>query len=175
MLMPRPAGFTMIELLITMALAAILIALGVPAMRGVIENGRIRTAGESWKYGITLARNEAVRLNAPVEFVTDATGWQVRRITDGTILHRGSGKEGASGLSMAFAPAGSDRITYDAFGRNPAVNPSDGSAPFTQVDIESSNPQTVSGYRPLRLQILAGGMSRLCDPAVDATDPRTCL
>ena len=33
-------------------------------MRGVIENGRIRAAGESWKYGLALARNEAVRRNA---------------------------------------------------------------------------------------------------------------
>ena len=65
--------------MIAIAIVAILLVLGVPTLRGVIENTRIRTAAESWNYGITLARNKAVRLNTPVEFLVDGTGWQVRR------------------------------------------------------------------------------------------------
>ncbi len=75
--MRRAAGFTLIELMITITVAGILLMIGVPTMRSVVENGRIRAAGESWKYGLALARAEAVRRNAQIEFVTDTDGWQV--------------------------------------------------------------------------------------------------
>ena len=95
LLMRQAAGFTLIELMITIAIGAILIVIGVPTMRGVIENGRIRAAGESWKYGLALARTEAIRRNTQVEFVSDADGWQVLIVADGTVLHQAAGNEGA--------------------------------------------------------------------------------
>jgi type IV fimbrial biogenesis protein FimT len=170
-----PGGFTLIELLVVIAIVGIIIVATVPAMRGLIENGRIRVAGESWKYGLALARAEAVRRNTQVEFVTSATGWQVRRVLGGQVLHQGSGKEGTTGLDLTIAPDGADRVTYNPFGRTVAVNPSDGSEPIAQVDFAAAVPPPVSGYKPLRVQVLASGMSRLCDPAADTTDPRVCL
>jgi len=172
--MRRVAGFTLVELMITIAVIALLLVLGVPTMRGVIENGRIRTAGESLKYGLMLARAEAVRLNAQVELVTGADGWQVRRVSNAAVLHQASGEQGATGLDITILPDDADRVTFDAFGRVVDPNP-DGSEPITQVDIASENPPTASGYRPLRLQVLAGGASRLCDPALPTTDSRACL
>ena len=162
--------------MITVAVIALLLVAGVPTMRGVIENGRIRAAGESWKYALTLARNEAVRRNAAVEFVTGAAGWQVRNVADGAVLHQGADIEGVANLDVTFTPAGSDTVTFDGFGRILDPNP-DGSEPIAQVDIASANPPNLAAgnYHPLRLQVLAGGMTRLCDPAVGATDPRACL
>ena len=75
---------------------------------------------------------------------------------------------------MTIQPDDADRVTFDSLGRVVAPN-SDGSDPITQVDFESTHPPEVNGYHPLRIQMLAGGMSRLCDPAVGATDPRACL
>jgi type IV fimbrial biogenesis protein FimT len=172
-------GFTLIELMIAIAIVAILLVLGVPTLRGVIENTRIRTAAESWNYGITLARNNAVRLNTTVEFLVDNTGWQVRRLDPVAnafvVLHRGSGKEGAANLNITIAPEGADRIAFNSLGRALAASLSDGSAPITGIDFESAVPSGLSGYRPLRIQVLAGGMTRVCDPHVANTDPRTCL
>lgn len=175
MLSPRSRGFTIIEMMITIAVFGLLLAAGAPAMRTFVENGRIRAAGESLKYGIALARNEAVRLNTQVEFVATETGWEVRRIVDDTVLHQGSGKEGMNGLALDVEPADADRVTFDAFGRAVDPNASDGSEPLTQVDIASAVPPSAPGYRPLRLQLLAGGVSRLCDPNADDDDPRACL
>jgi type IV fimbrial biogenesis protein FimT len=175
MLNARSRGFTIVELMITVAVFALLLAAGAPALRTFVENGRIRAAGESMKYGLSLARSEAVRLNTQVEFVTAASGWQVRRVSDGTVLHQGSGKEGTRGLALQITPADSDRVTFDAFGRAVEPNGSDGSDPMTQIDLASLRPPGSPGYRPLRLQLLAGGMSRLCDPNAAADDPRTCL
>jgi type IV fimbrial biogenesis protein FimT len=168
-------GFTLVELMVTIAILGILLVMGAPGLRSLVENGRIRTAGESMKYGLTLARSEAVRLNTPVEFVRDESGWQVLRVNDGTTLHRASGKEGTRGLALTVLPEGSDRVTYDSFGRVFAANPADDSAPITEVGIESANPPTTSDYRPLRLQVQPGGTARLCDPAVATDDPRACL
>lgn len=169
-------GFTLVELMIAVTVSGILLVLGVPALRGVIENTRIRATAESIKYGMDLARNDAVRLNTQVQFVSSATGWAVSRVSDGTVMHAGTGQEAASQqVVLTFAPGGSDRITFDSLGHSVATNPADGSAPLTQVDVESVNPPTVNGYRPMRVQVLPGGATRMCDPAVDATDPRVCL
>jgi len=165
----------MVELMITIAVFAILLAAGAPALRTFVENGRIRTAGESWKYGLALARNEAVRINAQVEFVATDGGWEIRRVADATVLHQASGKEGTANLELEVQPADADRVTFDPFGRALASNLSDGSEPMTQVDFASTNPPSSPGYRPLRLQLLAGGMSRLCDPVAEDDDPRVCL
>ena len=176
-LLSRAAGgFTLIEMMITIAVIALLLVAGVPTMRGVIENGRIRAAGESWKYALTLARNEAVRRNTVVEFVTGAAGWEVRLVANGAVLHQGADIEGVANLDVTFTPVGADRVTFDGFGRIVDPNP-DGSEPIVEVDIASVNPPNlaVGNYHPLRLQVLAGGMTRLCDPAVATTDPRACL
>lgn len=168
-------GFTLVELMIAITVTGILLVIGVPALRGVVENTRIRAVSESMKYGLDLARNEAVRLNTQVEFVSGATGWEVRRVADGTVLHAGTGREGGSALvTLTITPQDADRVTFDSFGRALATNP-DGTAALTQVDVESVTPSTASGYRPLTVQVLAGGVTRLCDPAVDATDPRVCM
>jgi len=166
-------GFTLVELMVTVAVIGLLLVLGVPTMRGVIENSRVRAAGESWQYGLTLARNEAVRRNARVQFVTSDDGWVVSTM-DGTALHTGSGKEGTAALEMTITPDDATLVTYDSFGRVVDPNPDD-SPTITLIDIESANPPAIDSYRPLRIQMLAGGLSRLCDPTLAATDPRACL
>jgi type IV fimbrial biogenesis protein FimT len=168
-------GFTLVEMMIALTVTGILLVLGVPALRGVVENTRIRATSESIKYGIDLARNDAVRLNSQVEFASTATGWEVRRVTDGTVLHAGTGQESSHEVTLTITPDGADRVTFDSFGHTLATNPSDASVPLTQVDVASVHPPTVSGYRPMRVQVLPGGVSRLCDPAVSTSDPRACL
>ena len=88
---------------------------------------------------LTLARNEAVRRNAQVEFVTDADGWEVRIVATATVLHQGSGKRGRRRPRVTITPDDADRVTFDSFGRVVDPNP-DGSEPIPQVDIASANP-----------------------------------
>jgi type IV fimbrial biogenesis protein FimT len=172
--MRSQAAFTVIEVMIAVAILSILLVLGVPAMRGVVENGRIRAAGESWKYGLTLARTEAIRRNAQVQFVDSAAGWQVSLVQAGTVLHVGSARESSKDLILTILPNGADRVTFSSLGQVVSPNP-DGSQPITRVDISSVTPPVASGYHPLRIQMLSGGMTRLCDPAVPGTDSRACL
>lgn len=174
---PAP-GFTLVEMMIALTVIGILLVLGVPAMRGVVENTRIRATSESLKYGLDLARNEAVRLNQEMEFAITDEGWVVRVPTaddSAPLLHSGTGRESGSEVALTVLPTGAARVTFDSFGRALAANRADASAPITAIDIESVNGATLTGYRPLQVQVLPGGAARLCDPAVDATDPRVCL
>lgn len=167
------SGFTIAELMLALAVSAILVAIAVPSMRSFIENARIRATAESIQYGLSLARNEAVRRNERIEFVALDTGWEVRVPGSATPLQEASGREGRSGLTLTFTPDDADRITFDSFGRTTAN--ADASDAITQVDVESSNPPSSGIYRPLRLQVQATGAARLCNPAASAGNPAVCL
>lgn len=174
MLKKHSGGFTMVELMVVVTVVAILGAVAMPTLRSVVENSRIRASGESIQNGLSLARAEAVRLNTQVEFVLQATSWQVRRVSNGSVLHQASGKELKNSLTFTATPDGADRITYNAFGLIAGVNPSDASNPISRLDITATNPSGSSGYRPLTIQVL-GSTPRLCDPAAASTENKACI
>ncbi len=174
MKMRAAAGFTVVELMITVVIVAILVSLAAPTMRSFIENARIRAASESLQNGITLARNEAVRRNVQVEFVRLNPGWVVRLPGSADALHSGGAAgEGASSLDFDLSPAGADRVTFDPFGRITAN--ADTSDSLTGIDIASTNPPTSGNYRPLRIQLQSTGVPRLCNPAAASTESKACL
>lgn len=59
-------GFSALELVITMALVAILLGLGVPGFRTYLQNQRIRSTTASLHAELSLARNEAINSNQHV-------------------------------------------------------------------------------------------------------------
>jgi type IV fimbrial biogenesis protein FimT len=61
-------GFSLVELIITLAILGILIALGASSFRAWIVNMKIRSTAESIQNGLQLARGEAVRRNTTVMF-----------------------------------------------------------------------------------------------------------
>ena len=63
-------GFTLIELIVTLAVAAIIAAIGLPAMQQLINANRLNGQAEELSSAIQLARSEAVRTAAPVTIST---------------------------------------------------------------------------------------------------------
>jgi type IV fimbrial biogenesis protein FimT len=168
-------GFTTVELMVTLVVVAMLVAIATPTLRGIVANGRVKAANQSLQNGLALARAEAVRLNTQVEFRLVASGWEVRRVSDNTVLQEASGREGPSGMSLTVTPAGADRITFNAFGLRASQNPSNGSNPITRVDIGVASAPAVGNYRPLRIELIgSAGMARSCDPAVPNTEYKAC-
>ena len=61
-------GFTIIEVMITLVVIGVLLALGVPGFVEWLQNQQIRAAAEATLNGLQVARGEAVRRNTPVRF-----------------------------------------------------------------------------------------------------------
>ncbi len=59
----KQSGFTLIELMVTVAIAGILLAVGMPSMREYILNGRITAVTNEMVGALMVARSEAIRQN----------------------------------------------------------------------------------------------------------------
>lgn len=68
MLTPLQRGFTLVEIIITIAVLGILLMVGVPSMSEWLQNSQIRTAAEIMAQGMQATRAEAVRRNTSVRF-----------------------------------------------------------------------------------------------------------
>lgn len=120
----RNGGFSLIELMITVVIAAILLAVAIPGFRSIIQNNRLVTSANQLVTGLTVARSEAVKRGRevvirPTTGTNWSTGWQVRvdlnddgDVDDSLELLHGSGAlEGGASLSggpaaIAFQPSG---------------------------------------------------------------------
>jgi len=174
----RYRGFTIIELVIGMAIVAILFTMAAPAYRSWMENSRIRGAAHSIANGLNLARTEAIHRNVPVQMqltsAADGTApaWIVSEVTAGTVVQMWSSADGAA--STQIVQAGGGIVTFNALGRVVTPNLADGSAPLLQVDVTSSDDASDPALRSMRVLVGNGGAARMCDPQLAQPDPRAC-
>ncbi|MBU6272685.1 MAG: GspH/FimT family pseudopilin [Betaproteobacteria bacterium] len=196
------AGFTMVELIITMLIAVILLRIGIPAFGEWMGNLQIRASAEGVLNGLGVARSEALKRNARVMFSMEgadggATAWTVCQVADGgttcpagsTIQARDGGDEspraraGATTdasltLSTAFATPLTPgdgfpaRVIFDGRGRPLAAT---GWANTVRIDLRNAT-MSSSEERRLSVVISPTGSARLCDPSLasGSGDPRVC-
>lgn len=62
----RVQGFTLLELMVTVAIMAIMAAVAFPSMRDFVSNSRLVNRSEQIANAFRFARTEAVRMNTPV-------------------------------------------------------------------------------------------------------------
>jgi type IV fimbrial biogenesis protein FimT len=72
--MNKPTGFTLIELMITLVLVAILATIGVPNFMNLIANNRLTTQANELVSSLNLARSEAIKRNTRVTVCRSDTG-----------------------------------------------------------------------------------------------------
>lgn len=79
----RPQGFTLIELMVTIAVAAILLAIATPSFTSIINSNRLTGAANEMVATLQAARMEAVRLNTTVNVQIDADAGSMVAFVDG--------------------------------------------------------------------------------------------
>lgn len=68
----RMAGFTLVELMITIAVAAILLMIAVPSFNNIINSNRLVTATNAMVNALNSARMEAIKRNGSVQFCSNS-------------------------------------------------------------------------------------------------------
>lgn len=72
--MKKYSGFTLIELMITLFIVGILLAVGVPSMRTFLQNNQLIATTNELVSSIHIARSEALKLNKKVTICVSADG-----------------------------------------------------------------------------------------------------
>lgn len=192
-------GMSLIELLIGIAILAVLLAIGGTSFVSWIQNSQIRTAAESIQNGLQVARAEAVKQNKQVLFQlmtsvdgacalsTTDSNWVVSErdaqgacantpsdsaaAPDPNIIQRRSQAEGSRNVFLGASQAA---VAFNSLGR--VTNAAAGN-----ITIDVQNPTggdcvaAGGNMRCLRVIATPGGQIRMCDPAVTvATDSRVC-
>lgn len=199
--MMRTAGFTLTEMMIAVAIMAILLAAGMPSFQTFIQNAQIRTTAESMQSGLHLARSEALRRNAHVTLwlvngltatcarSNTGTSWVVSIDNPASLCNTASsdtvaprliqsraGSESGTGINVAattsaVTPAASSCITFNGFGRVEA-NCTGGGAPIGAISFVSATAPTTT--RGLNIRILSGGAIRMCSSTAVTGDLTAC-
>ena len=69
------AGFSLIELLTVLVVAAILASIAAPSLTGMIASQRTKSVATNLHLALTIARSEATKRNANVTMAANAGGW----------------------------------------------------------------------------------------------------
>lgn len=123
----RKSGFTLVELLIVVAIAAILAAIAAPSFRIMNRTMAVRSAADELVAGIHFARSEAIRANRAILLSLDGRTWQVfidantNRVRDNSeeLLREGTYSElintQTPALWFEFAPTGTTTSSTGLF------------------------------------------------------------
>lgn len=181
-------GFTLVEMIVTVAILALLGALAMPSMIGWVRNNKIRTVSDSLQNGLRMAQAEATRRSRQVVFsltndkpaangytaVADGSNWAISTVAamtgeDSAFIEAGILRDVGSNVVIT----GPGAICFNSIGRvvtntSPGVTgascgPPPGTPPVHSYVVRMSD--EVSGDRPLRVTVALGGQVRLCDPA----------
>lgn len=204
MLRRAQAGVSLVELMIGLAIIGFLLFLGVPQFSNFLQNTQIRNAAETTLAGLTLARAEAVRRNAPVRFqlVSNLTSgctvssaalnnstsvsWVVSLDNPAGACHVAPDdsaapriiqkKDAREGSRNVFVNTiGAPTLTFNGLGRVT------GAGGMQRVDFGNNTGVCVhvndatGTMRCLAIMVTSGGSIKMCDPKVgDTADPRHC-
>lgn len=165
-------GFTLIELMVTVALIAVLTMLGVPAYQDYVANNRVRVTAGDIREGLQLARMEAIRRNDRVSFCLDGASWSVR---SGALCTAGETLRGQQEVrrSVSVSPALLS-VIYDGRGRTRSATDAElTGAALSRIAVTRSG-ECDEECLEMTVEYSPGGMVRVCNPALAAGDPQAC-
>lgn len=200
---PLGGGYSFVELLVIIAVIALLLATAIPAMSEMLANMQLRGAAEAMMSGLQKARSEAVKSNQTVTFwlVSSASNsaldnscqlsstspsWVVSlddpsgacasapsTTTAPRILQVNNVGNAASNMAVTAVNAAATATAQLSFNGLGRRPPATSATDISTIDLTSP----VAGTRRLRLEISVAGATQLCDrdlPVTTPPDPKAC-
>ena len=137
--MKQHSGFTLIELMITLAIASILLSVGIPSFQSIFEINRLATQANELVGAVNLARSEAIKRGQDVTVQASAGGFQ-----NGWCVHLGANCAGANIVreframnQMAVVSGGISTLVFNGRGQK--------ALPAGEVSIRISPADCTSG------------------------------
>jgi type IV fimbrial biogenesis protein FimT len=126
--MKRNTGFTLIELMVTLALAAIIVTMAIPSFQEVIRNNRLTTQANELVSALNLARSEAIKRGVRVTVCRSSNGtsctgnWE-----QGWIVYSDINGDGVADIGGGNCDPGEDCIlrSYGELGGNNTLRGND--------------------------------------------------
>lgn len=164
-------GFTLLELMVVVAIAAVLAGIGLPSVRSLLLNQRLAAAAQAFNAALSLARTEAIQRSQSVRVAALADrnwsgGWTVV-----------TGASGSSGSTGPDAPATLRRFEGLPDGVRVDASLGDGFAQGVRYDSNgfsrrATNAAFAAGCLTLKadtgrrasIVVSASGRSRVCNP-----------
>jgi prepilin-type N-terminal cleavage/methylation domain-containing protein len=155
----KARGLTLMELMVTVAILAILVALAVPSFNSFLAKGRLSGAAEALAQDLQLAKSEALQLNDAVTISFSlGTTWCYGSVvsaaacdcTQASCTLRRVDNSAYAGVTMTAVSFGSPAATFTAFmPRQGLAN--DGTVEFTHASAGT-----------LRVSLGTAGQVRIC-------------
>ncbi len=177
-------GFTILELMVVVAVGAVLLSIAVPSMTQVIRNNSVGAAAEVIQNALRQAEGEAIRRNGEVDFIlTDGTpsastvnsltakvdgdNWAIR-MADSTAANRYVNGISTSQMSSDVVYQGPAGVRFNGSGR--VLDLSSAPVGSKQIFRVSRTSATVAYC----VFVTPGGAVKMCDPSKASGDPRAC-
>ncbi|AZP11327.1 GspH/FimT family pseudopilin [Undibacterium parvum] len=168
----RNNGFTLVELMTTISIAVILMAIAIPSFKTMIENQRLVTTASEFYAAVNLTRAEAIKRGARVNMVANdgakwTSGWTVFiDANDNLLVDAGETIIFTHDATVAnitsvntFTDTSSTYISYTGNGRSrtkaSSQQPQAGTVSFTLGD----------ATRRVKINFL--GRARICNPVAN--------
>lgn len=190
----RARGFSVVELMVAVALMALMLGLAAPSFTLWVRNAQVRTTADALQNALRMAQAEAVRRQRQVVIFRTATtactlgttasttggNWIIRSVAQvaGDPVENvqcGSVAEVVEGVSVSGPAA----LCFNGIGRlvdnaDPGIGGTACSRPATGTGVF-----VVTGAnadRPLNVQVSLGGSVRMCDPSrtLSSSSPDGC-
>lgn len=173
----RTAGFTLLELITTLAVGMVLVGFAVPSMSAFMRSNRVVTAADSFNSAVSKARTVAAASNsyitvAPIDGSNWRNGWRVFNehaspngefnSDNDTLVVEYEKLPADVTITSATTPQGLEYISFSPVG-------------YSQTRDKTQMAMTVGftiGTSKRVVEVSLLGRSRVCNPDIDAT---TCV